>query len=324
MTTVADVLGKTVKRIPDGETGPRSKFITWQEKVFAQVEQLRVTPLGPQSEWGSSGQLPPHTVNLRDNVKGEPKFPRTGYATEALRSYEIFASLKAENRIGRDVKFQIGLPTPLGVLSAFGDEKVQQFCEPNYSLRMKEDIDELAALIPHSEFTIQWDLPLEIAIWEGQTKTYLPNPREDIVGKLCDMMERVPSDVSQGLHLCYGDVSHRHWKEPDLQLMVDFTNAVQGRLVRSVDYVHFPVPRTWLEASNYEPLKDLRLKPGTKVFLGLVHRTDGLEGTRKRIEAAKVHLAEFGVAASCGLGRRKAADIPDILALHREAAELDV
>lgn len=324
MTAVAGALGKSIRMIPDGETGPRSKFISWQEKVFAQVEQLSVTPLGPQSEWGPNGELPPHTVKLRDHAKGEPKFPRIGYAKEALKSYEVFSSLKREGKIARDMKFQVCLPTPLGVLSAFGDAKFQEFCEPNYRARMKEDLEELSAKIPHGEFLIQWDLPLEIAIWEGHVRTYLPNPREAIVTKLCEMIEHSPRDIGQGLHLCYGDVSHRHWKEPDLQLMVDFTNAVQSRLSRPLDYAHFPIPKTWIKSERYRPLKDLRHQPGTKLFLGLVHRTDGFEGTKRRIEAAKVHLSEFGLGASCGLGRRKAADIPAILTLHRQAAELDI
>jgi hypothetical protein len=66
----------------------------------------------------------------------------------------------------------------------------------------------------------------------------------------------------------------------------------------------------------------LDLRPGTRVFLGLVHLTDGIEGVKKRIASAETYLGDFGLAASCGLGRRRPADIPAILSLHREAAEI--
>ena len=187
---------------------------------------------------------------------------------------------------------------------------------------MKEDIDELSRKLPHDEIVMQWDLPLEIAIWEGHVDTYLSDPRRDVVMKLCEMIEHVPLDVEVGLHLCYGDVSHQHWKEPNLALMVEFANFVQHRLERAIDYLHFPVPRSWTDAGHFRALGDLDLRPGTRVFLGLVHMTDGIEGAKKRIASAETYLGDFGLAASCGLGRRKPADIPAILSLHREAAEI--
>lgn len=315
-------LGKCAKMLPDGETGPRSKFISWQEKVFAEIKQLSMVPLGPQSEWGKRGELPPRTVQLRNDAQGEPEFPRIGYAREALASYRTFKALQAAGELDAAVKFQICLPTPLGVLSAFGDASFQEFCEPGYRVRMKEDIDEISQSLPHDEIVVQWDLPLEIAIWEGHVDTYFSDPRREVVKKLCEMIEHVPHDIQQGLHVCYGDVSHQHWKEPDLGLMVEFVNFVQRQLNRAINYVHFPIPRSWTDELHFQALEDLDLSVGTKVFLGLIHTTDGIEGAARRIASVASHLDRFGLAASCGLGRRNPADIPAILSLHREAAEL--
>ena len=321
MKTAGQAIGPALKRLPDGETGPRSKFITWQEKVLGQVEQLEVRPLGPQAEWGPNGELPPQTVFLKPGASGEPRMPKTGYGQAAIESFKVFSKLKREGKIAAGIRFQAGLPTPLGVLSAFGDPKMQEFCERAYRTRMMEDIDDMAANIPHDELTIQWDLPLEVAIWEGQRNTFLPNPREDSVAKLVEMMKRVPSDVEQGLHLCYGDISHKHWKEPDPAVMVALVNRVAEVFDRPFAYVHFPVPKTWTEADRYAPFAKLRVPARTKVYLGLVHQTDGLEGAKRRIAAASRHVRDFGVAASCGLGRRKPADIPGIFALHKDVAE---
>jgi hypothetical protein len=315
-------LGRSAKMFPDGETGPRSKFISWQEKVFAKVEQLSVTPLGPQSEWGKHGELPPRTIQLRSGAHGEPDIPRIGYAAEARAAFDKFQTLQKSGALDPTLKFQICLPTPLGVLSAFGDSAFQEFCEPRYRARMMEDLDEISQSLAHSKIVVQWDLPLEIAIWEGHVDTYLADPRRDVVLKLCELIEHLPADIEQGLHLCYGDVSHQHWKEPDLMLMVEFANFVQQNLRRAIDYVHIPIPRSWTHAKQFEALGALKLRPPTRVFLGLVHATDGIKGANRRIEAATTHLSQFGLAAECGLGRRNPADIPSILDLHREAADL--
>src|SRR4029079_606443 len=47
--TVATHLGDRPRRIPDGETGPRSDWIVWQLPVFTSQPQLEVVPPGPNS-----------------------------------------------------------------------------------------------------------------------------------------------------------------------------------------------------------------------------------------------------------------------------------
>jgi hypothetical protein len=39
--------------------------------------------------------------------------------------------------------------------------------------------------------------------------------------------------------------------------------------------------------ANFAPLRQLKLKPGTELYLRLLHMTDGIEGARKRISAQK-------------------------------------
>ncbi len=321
MSAVSQHLGDAVRRIPDGETGPRSKFITWQAPVLAQSGMFDLLPLGPQSEWGPNGEFPPRILKLKPGAAGPAVFPPTGYAEAALQSHRIFARLKAEGRIGQETRFQVGLPTALGVIAVFMEPDGQRIAEPAYRRRLIEDIDRIAAGIPSRKLAVQFDVPEEIAVWENHNTVFVERPREQIVDKLVELMARVPAGAELGLHLCYGDISHKHWKEPDLGLMAAFTNAVVAKLRRPLDYVHMPIPRHWIEPTRFEKLRDFRLAPETKIYLGLVHLTDGVEGARRRIAAAEHHRADFGIAASCGLGRRNPADIPRILALHREVAE---
>ena len=43
---VAEVLGDRLRRIPDGETGPRSDWIGWQYPVFSSQPQFQPGPPG--------------------------------------------------------------------------------------------------------------------------------------------------------------------------------------------------------------------------------------------------------------------------------------
>jgi len=59
----------------------------------------------------------------------------------------------------------------------------------------------------------------------------------------------------------------------------------------------------------------------TKLYIGLIHHTDGTAGTLKRVEAFRRHYTgDFGVATECGWGRRKPETIPALMQIHREVA----
>src|SRR2546428_2535669 len=47
--TVAAQIGDRVRRIPDGETGPRCDWIVWQLPVFTSHTDLEVAPPGPDN-----------------------------------------------------------------------------------------------------------------------------------------------------------------------------------------------------------------------------------------------------------------------------------
>ena len=111
-------------------------------------------------------------------------------------------------------------------------------------------------------------------------------------------------------------------KEPqDLGLSVRMANAAVAESGRRVDWVHMPVPRDRSDDAYFMPLQDLSVGD-TQVFIGLVHHTDGLEGTRKRLTTAQKYLKNFGVATECGFGRREPDTLPELLRIHREAAAL--
>lgn len=322
LDALSGALGDILKRVPDGETGARSKFITWQAPLIGAAEQFEVGTLGPQSEWGPNGEFPPRIVGLKPGAAGRPKFGPTGYADAAIESFRLFKAAKSAGRFAADARFQVGLPTPLGVLAVFMEPEAQAVAEPAYAESLSADLDRICREIPAEELTVQWDVPTELAIWEGHTDTFLDDDKNACVDRLIALMDRVPASAELGMHLCYGDISHKHWKEPDLEIMAAFTNAVLERLGRRLDYIHMPIPRTWTAPDRYAGLSAFDLPEGTEMFLGLLHLTDGVDGARSRIDAARAHRASFGMATSCGLGRRDPDALGPLLDLHAAAARL--
>jgi hypothetical protein len=82
-----------------------------------------------------------------------------------------------------------------------------------------------------------------------------------------------------------------------------------------------PVPRDRDDAAYYEPLGDLRLRPETELYLGLAHRSDGVEGTRRRIATAVQFSPPFGVSTECGLKWRPPDTIAEMLDIMASVAE---
>lgn len=320
MRTCGEILGSDLARYPDGETGARSKFVTFQAAVLGAAEQFEVGVLGPQDQWGPNGEFPPRIIRLKPGASGTPVFGPTGYGAAAISGYETFKALKTSGVVPAQARFQVGLPSPMGVLAVFMEPDGQALAEPAYSARLLEDLSAICAAIPNDQLTIQFDLPEEVAVWEDYNTVHFDDPRTGIIERLIGFIDRVPEAVEVGLHVCYGDISHKHWKEPDFAVMVDLANTITTAAARRIDYVHMPVPADWTEPARFGPLADLALDPGSEVYLGVVHVNDGAAGAVARIAAAEAVLPAFGVATSCGLGRRDPAMIPEILRLHADIA----
>ena len=84
-----------------------------------------------------------------------------------------------------------------------------------------------------------------------------------------------------------------------------------------------PVPRNRDDDAYFEPLRNLKLRPETELCLGLVHHTDGVEGTKKRLATARKYAQGFSVGTECGFGRRDPKTIPELLRIHAQIADLD-
>jgi hypothetical protein len=327
--TAGSILGDHIPRLPDGETGPRKNWINFQYAMLARHPAFEfagpaIDPDTVVFEGGGKGAdyAMPTPLKLRAGLTpSDVRFDSLGYLDSARASYATFAKLKSAGKIHRDCRFMVALPTPLAVIAPFVVPEQIDKVLPAYAHALMGELAQLCQTIPKNELAVQWDIAIEFGLWEG----VFPPPPGDwksmVLGQLAQLGDAVPAGVELGYHLCYGDRGHKHFKEPtDTANLVEVANGISARVKRSIEWLHLPVPRDRSDDAYYAALKSLKLKPGTELVLGLVHLTDGVEGTRKRMKAAEKVVRNFGIATECGLGRRDPNTIPALLKVHAEAA----
>lgn len=312
--TAAAEIGDRLRRIPDGETGPRSDWIVWQLPIFTSQSELEIVPPARDS-W-----RPLPRVRLSDGGRTERvRFEALGYAEAAIASYRTFARLKRDGVVPVACRFQCSLPTPLAPVFAFVVPEHQPLLEPLYEAGLLAELGHILREVPHDQLAIQWDTNFEFGMLEGVFPVWFDDVKSGILERLLRLSRHVPHDVELGYHFCYGDVQHRHFTEPaDTGKLVEIANALTASLGRPLHWLHMPVPRGRTDETYYAPLRELRLRAETELYLGLVHYTDGVDGTRRRMETASRFAPTFGIATECGWGRRAPATLGELLRIHRE------
>ena len=314
--TSTRILGKRLKRVPDGETGERKNWISWQLPKIAASAGLQLYDQ-PDKGYGRTD-----LVRIAEGCQDSVQIQHLGYYDAAMTSYAVFGQAKAVGNIDSACRFQVCLPTPLAPIQLYVQKADQVVLEPVYEAALLTELAGIITEIPAEELAIQWDTAVEFGVLEGVFPSYLENPFEDIIARLVRLGEHVPDGVELGYHLCYGDSGHKHFVEPDdMNKLVAVANRLTSDLSRNINWLHMPVPQGRHDAAYYRPLKDLRLAADTEIYLGLIHATDGASGALRRIESAQKFLTKFGIATECGLGRRAPHSIPELLALHAEVAD---
>jgi hypothetical protein len=322
--TVAAVSGTTIAAIPDGERGRRAGWIG------AQVPLLMGNPLLthdvlPPGSYGA-GDEPRILFRPREGVDpGEVRlsFP---YAEDAIASSRLLERLQSEGAVPQGVRLQVSIPSAIATVVAFIAPDCQAALLGSVEASLADEVARIAEAIPHDRVAVQWDVAVEFNYIELQGS---PGPfsRRELIDSLVRLGNAVPADIPLGYHLCYGDAPEepgvskgRHFVEPaDAGLLTEFANAIVAGVSRQVAWVHMPVPIERDDDAYFAPLADLHLPQGTRLFLGLVHEEDGIEGAQRRIAAAANVVRGFGVATECGLQNEPRGAIARILETQRDA-----
>lgn len=338
MKSCAENVGDQAIGYPDGELGERNTWIMFlAPTVFQQhsdietLTQLETAPNNPNV--GSTEYVgPAWTFRIRPGVK-KLRFEKLGYADYALSSYHTFTKLREAGSIPDGVRFQVCLPIIESIFRwFFPEEKDFTLMHEAIFECMQRELANIVSNIPASDLMIQWDvcaevLAVEVNDFTGQIPFgYNPpsTPMERYTKDIKELSQLIPEGVLLGIHLCYGDLGHKHFIEPtDLRNVINMANeAVRVSRNRPIDFFHVPVPRSRDDDDYFKPLEDLNIGDA-KIFIGLVHYTDGVDGTRKRLATAKRHITKstkFGISTECGYGRRPLEQVAELMKIHVEVA----
>ncbi|MPV50329.1 hypothetical protein GCG21_10005 [Pseudactinotalea sp. HY160] len=320
-------LGGHLRRIPDGEVGPRFHWILFQGAAFAATAGL--SRVGDEPALLAGFDVRPFALD--GSVEPDRlAFSDLGYADAALESYATFARLREAGVVRAGTRFQVSLPTPLAALTTFVHPEARAAVEGPYTAALLAELDRITAAIPAADLAIQFDLAVEFAYLEnsqGRAVAYGRGPWwDDVAAGLLDRAAHVgravPAGVELGFHLCYGDVGERHFVEPlDATNLVLVANGLAERIDREITWLHLPVPIERDDAAFFAPLRDLHRHRFAELYLGLVHHEDGTDGARARIASAGASgVGDFGLATECGFGRGPAERTAPLLDLHARLA----
>ncbi len=323
MRTTSSILGRHLSRLTDGETGPRSQWIWWQIDRLQAVAGIRMGQPQINPDTGNPDYSVFPGLDVDAGVTIPPR--ALGYADSAIESWAVFERLRAEGVIDAEVRFQVSVPTPYAVVVAWVQPSAQSGFFATYKAALLGEVADICAAIPADDLAIQWDVAVEIGVLEGvfhpasELATF-----ERVTAELADCVAAVPDPVAVGIHLCYGDYKHRHFKAPtDLALPVRIANAVAA--VNDVDFVHMPVDReTGLAAGYFDPLRDLRIGRAD-LALGVVdYENDSARIDELVAAAAAAAGRSFAVSTECGMSRLgergESVTLEDLLTQHARVA----
>jgi hypothetical protein len=309
----AALFGDRVAALPDGESGARGGWVGY-DRVTLLEPHPDITVLEPSPSPTGRARHAYDTARLTvaDGVE-TLRFDAWPRIAETLESWERFRTLRDEGVIPPHLRFQVGLPFPSSVFTgAFKDAYARNWAIVGPALEdlWLRSLDELLAVIPARDLAVQWDLAYETQDLEGVIHWTEGDAWERFAGPWSRLAPRVPEDVLMGLHLCYGTFPEWPMYEArDMGLIVRMANHAVAHAGRPLDWVHLAGPRYLRseEDAFVAPLADLDA-PDTRVFLGIVLPLDGEAGLRRRHTTASRHLADFGVAMYCGMGRQRGED----------------
>ncbi|PYI04304.1 hypothetical protein BO78DRAFT_431367 [Aspergillus sclerotiicarbonarius CBS 121057] len=315
-TNIPAALPGRLLSIPDGETGIRNLYTRWQ------VDRFPKEVVKPHL--GGIEMPANHPGFTLESIKP------TQYDTVAFDSYQRFLKFREQGIIPAGVRFQVSIPPPLNCVLGHTRPEFHTQMDPLYEQRMIESVQSLVRGIPAEDLAVQLDLCFDVTALEYDRgrltndyfKPWFSPVMEGIVERVQRVSALIPAEVPLGFHLCYGDLGHKHFIEPeDLGLLVELANNIDRQISpRPLNWLHMPVPKSRDDPAYFEPLKRLDVNKDARLYLGVVHANDE-EGTRRRIKTALSVVPQFGVATECGMGRTPPEDLMSILEISKNVTE---
>ena len=202
----AALFGGLVFALPDGETGPRAGWVSYERERLARPNPGIVVLLETESPTG----LPRHAYEtpvfgVRPGVT-ELRFDSWPRIDDAIESYAVFRKLRDDGVIPAELRFQVGLPFPASALNAFKADYAHDYpiAERAFEDLVARELRRLTAAIPPGDLAIQWDMAYETQDLEGVLAWTPEGAWERFAGPATRLSRLVPDEVLLGYHLCYG------------------------------------------------------------------------------------------------------------------------
>jgi hypothetical protein len=321
--TLSAATGPYLKRLPDGETGIRKTWIRFLQQVLADNPAIEAAPdVAPFqfTQWDGKLIREIPLLRVKPGIRPDPATFATGYAEMAIGSWRLFERLQRDGAIPAGVKFQVSLPTPIAPVYNNMVPADRRLILPALTQHMIGEVAAIARAVPQNRLALQWDVCQEVLAWEGYYDQGPVDFRDETLAVLSEIGDAVPEPVELGYHLCYGSPQDEHCVQPkDAAIMVEMVNRISAGVKRSIQFFHLPVPQPRTDDAYFAPLAGLKLKSGTELYLGLVHRDDA-SGDAARLAAARRYARVDGVATECGMARGDHERFPALLAAHAKAA----
>ena len=150
-------VGDYLRRMPDGETGERLKWIVFQQKMLTSHPAMEVDPDQPplpvkQSDFTVFREI--RRLRMKPNVDPERVDFDTTYDRAALESYKTFIRFKREGRIPAQTRFQFALPTPMATGLMYVSPNGRSRYLRAYEKALLKALTNILAGIPHDQLSI--------------------------------------------------------------------------------------------------------------------------------------------------------------------------
>ena len=146
-TRLCSSLPARLRRIPDGETGKRQNFVTFQRDVFNQSPFVQA-PFPPGSASKTTGLPPAQDASQVHILPVE-------YDDFAISGYDEFCKLRTQRLIPNGLRFQVSLPTPINVLGNLVEPSWRASIEPYYEQALLAAVKRIQDTIANADLAIQ-------------------------------------------------------------------------------------------------------------------------------------------------------------------------
>lgn len=337
MITALDALGGNLHSLPDGEVGektaqyPNGCRSAWTQIIMdsmeADTEHWKVKRKAIRNSIG----VPAHYTKA--SVLRPKKSPKEieqhldfKWLDYFKNSYPIYKKIKKERGLN-DLKFQVGLPTGLGITMVvlgplYGLRYAQAF-----NRRMAYEANEIAKIADPNDLIFQIEVPIEVIMFH-----MMPPILSDVVfGSITGLIKLLNPAIPVGIHLCLGDLNNESLaKISTLKSLVKFSNKMVKRFpaTHRLEFMHYPlaegkVPPT-VEASFYNELKKITLPQHTRFIAGFVHENLSIEQHKQLLKCIEqIRNEKIEIACSCGMGRRSTEAADQLFKIKKALVEME-